>query len=385
MHAGEVEAHDILPLMRGAVSFLSYNNAVPIAFSILLMGAGGAFAATNPEVFYATTEKVISVDNRYIAQTDLTSYTPHVQVLGVTEDTDTYYVAYALTTIDVVDAVWMDVVKQDVLKVSKSVLGEYGDLGLYTSEQLKQRIDHEIAYLREVQEIERREVTAKVVATEYSGLVGRFLDASSETFPGYVPVVEPKIVDVQTNTQDGVLQAAAAAGASQVPVPGEPPTIQVLGPNPLHIAVGSDFVDLGVVVSDNSGDIATFKRYLDDVEVQTDILSIDTTEAREWRIRYVATDTDGNVSEAERLVIVGGGTTPASLKESPLPIDTPMDAVPEPSALDIPVEASPQEASLPADTSENPVQNPSVQSTPIETPPQEESISESSATTSDSL
>ena len=63
------------------------------------------------------------------------------------------------------------------------------DLGLYVTEQLKQVIDHEIAYLTEVQDIERKQVSQKVVAVAYSGLVGAFLDDRTEVLPGYTPVV----------------------------------------------------------------------------------------------------------------------------------------------------------------------------------------------------
>lgn len=32
--------------------FLSYNNAVPIVISVVILGAGSAYAANNPEVLF---------------------------------------------------------------------------------------------------------------------------------------------------------------------------------------------------------------------------------------------------------------------------------------------------------------------------------------------
>ena len=48
------------------LNFIQYHNAVPIALGIVVLGAGGAYAATNPESIYSATQTVISIDNTYL-------------------------------------------------------------------------------------------------------------------------------------------------------------------------------------------------------------------------------------------------------------------------------------------------------------------------------
>jgi len=179
--------------MEKLIRFIQYNNAVPVTLGILLLGGASAFAATQPETIFSAEQMVISVDNTYIADKDLSSYTPQVQITGVTEDADNYFVSYIFKTIDVQDSVWQDVEKSDTMPVVKSVLGEYGDLGVYVAEQLGQNISHEVDRLKEVQTVERRNVTQKTVATAYGGLVGKLLDDKTEVFQGYTPVVTEPI------------------------------------------------------------------------------------------------------------------------------------------------------------------------------------------------
>lgn len=290
--------------MQRLLHFLSYHNAIPIAISVLFVGGSATFAATNPEVIYQEEESVVSIDNTYIANKDLSAYTPRVEIVGVTEDADNYYIAYRFNTVDIVDSVWQDVIEDKTLQVAKAVLGEYGDLGLYATEQLKQVVDRELAYLREVQEFERKAVTQKVVATAYSGLVGKLLDDTTETIPGYVPVVTPPPIVMEVASGEGPASSGEVAGVSTTASGPGSPIIQLLGPNPHEIPLNSNYADLGVVVTDDSGYIPTVKRFVDGKEILTDLLTVDTSELREWHIRYEATDNDGNVSAAERVVKV---------------------------------------------------------------------------------
>jgi len=168
--------------------FLEYHNAVPIALGVLFLGSGAAFAATNPDAIYSTQQQVLSVDNTYIANKDLSTFMPRIMITAVTEDDANYYVAYTFSTIDVKDYVWRDLDKSQTMKVAKSALGPR-DLGLYVSEQLGQLLDHEMDRLEESQATERRKISLKTVANAYGGLVGKFLDSSTETLPGYTPVV----------------------------------------------------------------------------------------------------------------------------------------------------------------------------------------------------
>jgi hypothetical protein len=170
--------------------FLQYNNAVPVALAILILGSGSAFAATDPAAVYSAQKQVISIDNTYIAEKNLSSYSPQAQITAVSEDTENYYVAYDFTTIDLVDSIWRDTTKQLTLKVSKAALGN-NDLGLYVAGQLNDNVAAELVRLKNTQEIEKKTVSQKVVATVYGGLIGKMLNSSTETLPGYTPVIAP--------------------------------------------------------------------------------------------------------------------------------------------------------------------------------------------------
>jgi len=302
--------------------FIKYNNALPIALSFLLLSFGGAFAAS-PEVrdaVYGVQERVVSIDNTYISSKDLTSYTPRVQITGVTEDEQNYYVHYAFTTIGLRDAVWQDLNEDKIMEVSKNAI-KGRDLGLYVTEQLKQNIDRELSRLREVQEIERRNISSKIVATQYSGLIGKLLDDTTEELPGYVPVVvpvsQPMVGEISEN-QETVLGSSVSSIVNTDPnntsADFTPPSIQILGNNPARIIVRSTYADLGVVVTDNVNTNLGYKTYLNGSLVTE--VQIPTSEPGEWAIRYEATDQAGNMSSIERTVSVYDPNAP---QETPLP------------------------------------------------------------------
>lgn len=344
--------------MRGLARFLKYNNIVPVTLSLLLLSFGSALAAS-PEVredvtgsVYSEKKSVLSVDNTYIASKDLSSYTPRVEILGVTEDTDSYYVAYRLLTIDVQDYVWQDVAQDDVMTVAKSAI-EGRDLGVYVTEQLKQIIDRQVAYLKEVQEIERQSITQKVVATAYAGLVGKLLDDTTEVLPGYVPVVKEKIgqessqesgvSSEQSGQVAGVSTENTGTGAPSTPQPSSgsvsvggdasdqtPPTLQILGNNPARIMQGNTYSDLGVVVTDNVNRDLGAQYYVNGKHVLE--VQINTQEPGEWVIRYEATDQAGNKGYAERVVIVYEIPAGTPRPQTGTPAPTPADASSTPTA-----------------------------------------------------
>src|SRR3989344_3716490 len=169
--------------------FLQYHNAVPIALGIVMLGGGVTFAATNPEVIYSKEQQILSIDNSYLTGKDLANWTPQIRIEGVTEDDESYHVAYAFSTIDLDGYAWKDVTKTETMSVSKSDLGEYRDLGVYVTQQLRQIIDRDLQRLRQTQEIEKRNVSLAVVSTAYGGLVGQILNDTTEVLPGYTPVV----------------------------------------------------------------------------------------------------------------------------------------------------------------------------------------------------
>lgn len=285
-------------------SFLQYNNIVPIALSFVTLSFGAAFAASDDvrNSVYDSSQSVVAIDNTYIANVDLNSFTPKAQVQSVTEDAEMYYVAYEFTTISVDDGVWKDVVRSDIMRVSKAALGEYRDLGLFVMDEFSQKIDREISYLQEVQQIERRQVSQKQVATEYSGLIGALFTDSIETVPGYVPVVAPRVVPETPIAQP---EMPAQGSLSQPVTVNNPngPTIRILGNNPARVPVGAQYVDLGATVDDDKD--RNLGIYLKVDGIETVVVQIDTSAAKEFTITYSATDTDGNTTTVERRVIVG--------------------------------------------------------------------------------
>ncbi len=352
--------------------FFAYNNAVPIVLTVILSGAGAAFAAINPETMYDEMQTVVSVDNTYIANKNIDSYTPQIKILDVTEDSENYYVAYRFSTIGLRDAVWQDVTRDETLKVAKGVLGTYGDLGIYATEQFKQLIDREIAYLREVQRIEQKQVSLKVVATTYGGLIGKLLDDTTETIPGYVPVMRPP--EPMQDASEGVSQSSSiqsgsvsGASTSQINEAGSP-VLQLLGPNPHRIPLGSIFADLGVVVTDDSGYVPVVRKYVDGTEVLSDLVTVDTSAPREFHIRYEATDTDGRTGAVERTVVVYDQFAPVSEPVVATTTESAASSEPIPEPAQAPTSA-PESASEQTPVSEpapEPVQTPTPKTLPAD-------------------
>lgn len=318
--------------------FLKYNNAVPITLSLILLSFGTTLAAS-PEIregvaesMIASERRVIAIDNTYIANKDLSSYTPRVEISGVTENAEAYFVGYRFYTIDLKDSVWQDVIKEETLQVGKDALGDR-DLGAYATRELKQRVDRELALLREVQQLERRQVTQKTVATTYSGLIGTFIDERTEVAPEYVPPTPEPVASVPSASEP----SAAPSAPSATPSAGGAgaPRLQVLGNNPATLSLGDVYNDLGVLVTDDSGADLGYKTFLDGKEVLQ--IRIPSTVDATYTITYAATDGAGNTGTATRTVIMGKGTPapePAIDEGATSASTTPTEeaAAPQPSA-----------------------------------------------------
>ena len=296
--------------MRNFLHFIQYHNAIPITLGIIFLGAGATFAATNPEAIYSQTQEVVAIDNTYIVGKDLSTYTPRVLITGVTEDTDNYYVAYNFSTIDIIDSVWQDTVKDETMTVSKPDLGPYRDLGVYVTQQLKQSVDREVARLRVTQEIEKRSLSQKVVATTYGGLVGKLLDATTETLPGYEPVVKPP------ETQGQVAAAAGSAPSTSSGQAGSESSgggsgkigLQLLGNNPARLSLGVSYIDLGAVLIDPFNTNVGVHVFQNGAEVISP--SVDTSTSSAQSIEYRASDPDGATILVRRIVLIGDAADP---------------------------------------------------------------------------
>src|SRR3989338_5648936 len=101
--------------MGKAIHFLKYHNGVPLILGFIFLSSGAVFAA-NPEVRGTIADSVISetqtlksVDNSFIVNTNLDSFAPSAQITDVREDTENYYIIYALNTIDLKEGAWRTV------------------------------------------------------------------------------------------------------------------------------------------------------------------------------------------------------------------------------------------------------------------------------------
>lgn len=304
-------------MLKKLAAFIKYNNAFSIGFALVFLSTAGALAAspelreTVSESIVAAENQVTSVDNSYIVGVDLDAYAPKVQIVSITEDDEYYHVAYTLQTIDLAKGVWQDVIKEDVLKVSKIDLGGE-DLGLYVTRQLGELVEYQHAYLREVQGREKEVgVSSKVVATAYSGLIGKFLDSTQEEFPGYTPVIPPPeepVVPV-------VVQPVLEQGDAPLNTSGDstPPVITIVGNNPAELMVGETYNDLGATVTDNVNT---------NLGIETTGAQIDTAVAGEYTVEYSATDQAGNTARALRTVIVSDPNAQVAATSTPSEVST---------------------------------------------------------------
>ena len=186
-------------MINKIINFIHYDNAFTLIVMFIFIGASATFAATSDTVI-SQTKVVRSVDNTYILNTDFTAYNVGLKINSVKEDTDWYYVDYAYNVAEIVDYVWKQTPKDFSMKVAKKELGNR-DLGLYVAEQLGQVADQQLSYLKNIQTEEKKKgITTKVVAVEYSGLVGQFLETKEDKFESYVPV-KPPIVVAENDTQ----------------------------------------------------------------------------------------------------------------------------------------------------------------------------------------
>ncbi|MDO8552007.1 MAG: hypothetical protein Q7S01_00580 [bacterium] len=329
-------------MMKKIIHFIQYHNFFTIAVMVVFMGASVSFAASSDvrQSVLAQTEVARSVDNSYIVNTDFDSYDMGLKIQSVTEDADNYYVGYAYDNVTVVDYVWQPVSTAESMKVSKKELSGR-DLGLYVAGQLGQIIDQQLAYLKEVQKKEKKNgATQKVLATEYSGLVGQFLSTEEKTFDGYAPVVTEPIAQ----QQEQVASVAESQDAQDA--------------DPLNTVAGQD--------SPTPAPATSSQTSLTREEVEKLISD-----------RVAELLAQGNIStqtpeETATETATSATTEPTAPVETPAPAETAPAPAPEPVVeptpdnATAPEESAPAEATPASETEPTPVAN---ESTPAETAP----------------
>jgi hypothetical protein len=178
-------------MQQKILNFIKYNNAFSIILGVIFLGGSVTFAAspTARESVYSSKETVVSVDNTLIVGTDLSNFNFNLRINSVTEDSKNYYAAYSYQTLAIENDVWQIKQADKVLIVSKEYL-DGRDLGLYIAKELGDSVNYELSYLKRTQELEKgKGETQKIVATQYSGLIGKMLNPKEEVIEGYSPVV----------------------------------------------------------------------------------------------------------------------------------------------------------------------------------------------------
>lgn len=181
-------------MLHKVINFIKYNNAFPILFSIIFLSTSISFAANEDlrNSVIDSQEVVRSIDNSFVVSANLDSFDFNLQILDVIEDENNYYVTYSYQTIALDDYVWKIMEVKKSLDVSKVALESsyLKDLGLYVAKNLSDNINSELYYLKRVQNIEiAKGLSQKVVAVEYSGLIGKRLRSREKVFEDYSAVI----------------------------------------------------------------------------------------------------------------------------------------------------------------------------------------------------
>ena len=174
------------------IRFIKYNNGFVIILGLVFAVSGGVFAneTSRDAIIGKTIVTRMGVDNSQIVGADLGSFNMDFKIIKVTEDDRGYNIGYSYNTIYIKDNVWQPLIKEGEMYVSKAGLGDK-DLGLYIADELGQKADREVAYLKEVQSIEKSKgVLKQAESVEYTGLKGLVFNSETKELAGYKPVKE---------------------------------------------------------------------------------------------------------------------------------------------------------------------------------------------------
>ncbi|MBC7073818.1 hypothetical protein H5T58_00270 [Candidatus Parcubacteria bacterium] len=184
-------------MYRKILNFLKYHNLTPIIFTIVFVGFSLSMAAS-PQIrdaVYKKIEREVGIDNTLLLATNIDEFKFDPQILSIEEDEENYYVTYRFKTLGVVDNVWQETFKENLLKFPKVVLGQR-DLADYVTEEIGEVILHEYNLLKDSQKIAKSQgpqQRAKVI--EYSGLIGKVLNLEPK-----VILEKPKVEIAQIET-----------------------------------------------------------------------------------------------------------------------------------------------------------------------------------------
>src|SRR3989344_5348309 len=153
------------------------------------------------------------IDNTALLAADLDSFNMDFTIIGIVEDEDSYTITYSYVDLDAVSGVWQYVEREGGRRINKPFRR---DLGLYLAGELSEEASARLRELRtELQKARETGETKIVEVTEYSGLLGKVLDISTNVFSGYEPVkkvvIETQLINerARTRAQQGAIDNLA--------------------------------------------------------------------------------------------------------------------------------------------------------------------------------
>ena len=162
--------------------------------------------------------------------------------------------------------------------------------------------------------------TTKVFVTFNAQVTGSWWVSDKATGSFRIVLSAPQTTDVSfdyflvqtegqiaTSTPDGNFGSAGTVpSASQSAGPDTVgPVITLLGDNPVHLSVGSTFVEPGVTIADSVDGTDPYITFVNGIQQPISSSTIDTSSPTTYIITYKATDQAGNSATAMRSVIVG--------------------------------------------------------------------------------
>jgi len=186
-------------MLKNFIHFIKYNNiAVFAILAVFLLGAGVFASETGQEIIGGKQTILEGVDNILLLEADLEKIDMEFRIEKIEEDTKMYYVTYTYLDLAEVNGVWRYQIKEKMRLVSKKLKK---DLGQYLAEEFSEEYGLRIKELKEAKaKAQKQGETKRVEVVEYTGLIGRALDAAGRVFSGYEPVKKTELITPMSET-----------------------------------------------------------------------------------------------------------------------------------------------------------------------------------------
>ena len=173
-------------MFKKTVHFFKYHNAaVFIVAAVFLLGSAVFASQDIQSAIGAKKERIEGFDNSLLLQADLENFNMEFKIEKVEEEGAYYFVSFSFLDLAKEKEGWQYKLKRKILKFK-----EKNNLAMekITGEELAEIRQARIKFLKSEQE--KAKVAGERGRTEiaeYSGLIGKTLDAVSKIFPGFEP------------------------------------------------------------------------------------------------------------------------------------------------------------------------------------------------------